>query len=120
MFADKPARMGTNRVEVAEDADGPTRITCDLVAKHLLDHELGSAVGTYGVERVMLGIGQELRHSVNRRGGTENNLPDTCVLHRPKEALCADNVVVVVVEGSGNGVLDRLQACEMHRRGQPK
>lgn len=106
MLSDEAARMGTDGIEVAKDAYRPARIACELVAKHFLDHELGSAVRIYGVERVMLGIGQELGYSVDRRGGAENELPETLVLHCPEKSVGADDVVVVVIEGTGHRVLD--------------
>lgn len=65
VFADQAAFVGADRVEVAQDADPPSRIGAVEVAQHVFDDELGPAVGVGCRERVIFGQWQELRFAVD-------------------------------------------------------
>src|ERR1700730_3783771 len=87
IFADQAAFVGTNRVKIAKNSDPPGWIARILIAKHVFDGELGSAVGIYSLQRMILGIGQELRDSIDRRGGGEDEFLHARLLHRAEKPM---------------------------------
>ncbi len=86
------------------------------VAQHLLDEELGAAVGVGGAQREVLANRQLLRVAVDRRRGAEDHALHSRLGHCLAEGGRAADVVLVVREGLLNRLPHRLEPGEVHHR----
>ncbi len=98
IFANQTALMGTDRVEVAQQHDGPAGIGFDKVAQDLLHHQLGAAIRVGGAggeifpQRYRGGI------AVNGGRGAEDQPEHASPGHLFAQHQGAGDVVLVVGE----------------------
>ena len=86
VFAQQAGLVCADRVEVAQQHDGPGRIGHMYVAQNLLLEQLGGAVRVGGAAgRRLLGNRQFLRRAVHGGGGGEDDLLDVVLLHHLEE-----------------------------------
>ena len=108
--------MSPHRIEVTQDAQPPADIAAGQITQNLLDHQLRSAVGIGGRERMIFRQRQPLRLAIYRRRGTEHEGPDPALVHGFEQAQGAEHIVVVVGQRVCHGLPDSLEACKMDDR----
>ena len=67
ILADQAGRVGTGRVEIAQDRDRPVWIGGVQSPQHVLDDEFGVAIDAGGRQRMVLGDRQLLRFAIDGR-----------------------------------------------------
>ena len=115
ILAKQAGLVSANRVEVAQQHDGPGRISHVNVAQDLLLEQLGGAVRVGGAaSRRFLGDRQLLRAAVHGGGGGEDDLLDVVLLHHLEEHERGVQVVVVVFDRLGYGLTHGLETGEVN------
>ena len=118
VFTDQPAFVRAHRVEVAQDADAPRRVAAVQVAQQVFHHQLATAIGVGGRERVVFGQRQALRVAVHRGRRAEHQRLHAAGIHGFEQAQCAHHVVVVITQRLRHRLAHRLQPRAVdHRRG---
>ena len=115
IFAQQAGLVCADRVEVAQQHDGPGRIGHMYVAQNLLLEQLGGAVRVGGAAgRRLLGNRQFLRRAVHGGGGGEDDLLDVVLLHHLEQHKRGVQVVVVVFDRLGHGLAHGLETGEVN------
>ena len=115
ILADQAGLVGADRVEVAQDDDGPGVVGDVHVAQDLLLEELGRAVRVRGAaDLALLSQRQLLGRAIDGGGRREDDLLDVVGAHGLEQHDGAVEVVVVVFDRLGDRLADGLERGEMN------
>ena len=116
ILADVAGRVSADRVEIAQQGDRPGGIGDREVLQHLLDLQLGAAIGVRRPPRVALVDRQIVRVAVDRGRGGEDEAPAVRGLQRLQQRHGAADIDVEIGERLRHRFPDRLQPGEMDDR----
>jgi len=115
VLADPAARIGAGGVEVAQghvlEAVGHFEIL-----EHLLDHELGRAVGAHGPGGMILGQRHAFRRTVGGAGARKDEARTAVAAHGRQQRQRPGHVVAVVLLRIGHGFAHVGEGGEMQHR----
>ncbi|OMG93031.1 hypothetical protein BIZ92_01490 [Achromobacter xylosoxidans] len=114
IFADQPAFVGSDRIEIAQNGDIPIRISSEVVAKHVFSDQFGTTIRIRCRQRMRLVYGQRLRFAIDRGGRAENQLLHADGLHRIQQCESAHYIVMVIRQRISDGFADSFQSCKMN------
>ncbi|MNL15121.1 hypothetical protein D3C87_1360920 [compost metagenome] len=117
VFANQPAFMGANRVEIPEISDSPAFIRNLEIAQNLLAHQLGLAVRIGRGQRKILEDRHGMRIAVDRGRRTEYQLFHVGRLHRRAKRQQSVEIVAVILDRLAHRLANRLQRGKMDRAG---
>ena len=108
--------MRADRVEVSEEDHLPAGVRVLKIGEHVLDEELGAAVGVEGGGGEILGARDGGGLAVDGGGRREDDGAALGLLHGVDEDHRAGDVVAVVAHGLRDGLAHRLEAGEVNHR----
>ncbi len=109
--------MGADRVEVAQQRDGPARVGVGQALEHVLGHQFGLAVGVgRHASRAILGDGHHRRLAIDGGRGAEHQLEHSGFGHGLAQCDAAADIGFVVAQRLAHAFANRLQAGEVHHR----
>ena len=114
VFAHQAAFVGPHGIEIAQEDDLPGGIGNPEIPKDLLDHQLGAAVGIGGGKGKFLPYRNCSWIAVNSCGRTEDDPLDPTGSHHLAEGNRRADVVVIVIQGSGNRFTHCLETGKMN------
>ena len=114
VLSDQPRRVGSGRVEVAQERDPPAWVGLDDVGQDALDHHLRLPIRADRGQRFVVLL---VRHRgvlpVDGGRRREHQVGDLVTRHGPDEREGAVDVVLVVLQRLGRALADGLQRREM-------
>ncbi|MNF55723.1 hypothetical protein D3C84_371950 [compost metagenome] len=113
IFADEATLMGTDRVEVAQQHDGPAGIGLGKIPQNLFHHQLGATIGVGGAGGEIFPQGHRSGIAIDGRRGAEHQAEHAGFCHLLAQHQGTGHVVLVVGERDLGGLPDRLEAGEV-------
>ncbi len=116
IFADAPAGVGADRVEVAQDGDPPGRVGDRQIAQDGLDHQLGLAIGLVALSGKSSLIGTRVASPYTVADELNTSVRTPCAAITSHNISVPREVVVIIAQRHGYRLADRLQAGEVDDR----
>ncbi|MNN24681.1 hypothetical protein D3C81_1381220 [compost metagenome] len=113
IFADQPAFMRADRIEIAQVGNAPCGVRFFQVAQDLLAHQLGLAIRIGRRQREILKDRHSLGIAINRRRGAEHQLSHPGRTHGGADRQQAVEVVAVILQRLAHGFAHCLERGKM-------
>ena len=115
VLADTTGLMCADRIEIAQKNDSQFRVSLCRVLKNFFHHDLGPAIWVGAAAALhRFDVRNRILLAVYRRGGRENKLLDTCLLHALEQRQRGVNVVAVILQRLLYRLTDCLQTSKVN------
>ena len=115
ILADTAGLMCSDRIEIAQKNDSQFRVSLCRVLENLLHHDLGPAIWVGAAAALhRFDVRNRILLAVNRCGGRENKLLDTCLLHALEQRQRGVDIVAVILQRLLYRLTDCLQTSEVN------